>query len=319
MNSVVELFARFLLFFEYFLTAGFRMACALGCYVVLLWLFLTEYYLAARFPWWQGWWEYAFLVPAFGLPAVLSAYGVCRLERIRPPMSPMAFDERDPAKMAVPVAAWVSMLREAARNRRGLLLGSFLRWQARLLVRYGAGVGPLPRPQLPRVWRRTFRHALALAWFPTLLVYLCSPFSSPPMETLAAILADRPAGVERMKVGRVDAKIGLIEEDLLAKGDENEWYIQSPAKFPLGWLTTFPADFPRVYRRLQALSLGEVSGCVVAPDPRVEPGLVTLKPVRAGTATIDFWRSAEGSLDLQMELTLFRRDSVTVVAKAFVH
>src|SRR5713226_2521873 len=110
---LVALIARFLLFFEYFLTGGIRLACALACYVVLLWLFLTEYFLAERFPWWQGPWEYFFIVPAVALPTVLSAYGVYRLERIRPAMSPMAFDDRDPDKIAAPIYAWISMLREA--------------------------------------------------------------------------------------------------------------------------------------------------------------------------------------------------------------
>ena len=314
----VELFARFLLFLEYLLTGGIRFAGGLACYTVLLWLFLTEYFLAGRLPWWQGLWEYFFVLPALGFPVVLSAYGVYRLESIRPAMSPMAFDARDPDKIATPLVAWISMLREAARNTRRLLLGSFLRWEARLLARYAAKRGPLPFSELPGVWRSSFRHKLALAWFPALLAYLCTPFSSAPMETFATILSDKPPGIGRIKVSRMDAKAGLIEEDLLRKGDSSVFDIQSPARFPQGWLTIFASDFPRVYRSVRAVCGGAVPGCLVAADPRTAGGILAVKPLRAGAVSFDFVRTT-GSLDLQMVLTVFQRDGVTIVVEGFVH
>ena len=313
---LVELFARFLLFFEYLLTGGIHFAAGLACYAVLLWLFLTEYFLAERLPWWQGLWELFFVLPALGLPAILAVYGVYRLERIRPAMSLMTFDARDQGKMAAPIAAWISMLREAARNRRGLLLGSFLRWEARLLARYGANRNPLPFSKLPGVWRRSFRHHLA--WFPALLAYLCTPFSSAPMETFATILSDKPPGIGRIKVSRMDAKVGLIEEELLRRVD-NEFDIQSPARFPQGWLTIFASDFPRVYRRIRTVCGGVTPGCLVARDAHAAGGIVAVKPLHAGASSVDFVRTAAGSLDLQMGLTVLQRDGVTIVAEGFVH
>jgi hypothetical protein len=306
--------ARFFLFIEYFLTSGVKSAACVAGFTLLCWLFLTEYWLARPFPWWEGWWEYFFLVPALLLLILLAIYGVARTECRQPAIAPLAFDDHDPA----PVAAWIAMLHEAARNCRSWILSGVLRWQAGLLERYGATTGSISLSQVPAVWQRNLRRLPALAWFPALLIFLVTPWASATMEAFSRILSDKPPEISRIKVSRRDARIGLIEEDLGKKDDGNEFDRQTPAKFPEGWLTISASDFPRVYRRVRAICGGGIPGCKVAGSPRDSGGIFTTLPLRAREAVF-YFVTTTGALDLQMELTVFRRDGVTVITDATAH
>ena len=312
--QVMQYIARFFLFVEYFLTGGLRSALGIAIYTVVLWLYLTEYYLAERFPWWQGQWEYFFLIPVLALPAGLSAYGVWCLEKNRPTLSPMAFDDRDEDRMAAPVAVWIAMLREAADHSQRWLLTSFLRWEARLMTRYGAGRPPLSFTELPSVWRRSLRHKLAVLWFPLFLAYLVSPAPLRVMETMATILSDKPPEIGSITASRLGGTKVILEK----RSDPGAFYFHSPANFPQGRLTLSISDFPRVYRRVQAVCAGAIPGCFVAPSPLPDGGVVAVQSVRGGKAEFEFARTT-ASLDLQMVITVFQRDGATVLSEDIVH
>lgn len=302
--QVVEYIVRFGLFMEYFLTAGIRSALFIACYTLALWLFLSEYYMAQRFPWWTGPWEFFFLVPAVGLLVALSIYGVLRLETKRPVAAPLAF----PAVMKAPLSTWITMIREAGENCHEWLLRSFLRWEARLLTRYGRKQSPVSFAELPQVWRRSLRHVLALLWFPALLIYLTSPLPLPVMETIAPILSDRAADVAHASV--LCRQTG--DEETL-DSNANVLSFRNPAKFQQGLLKIDLPDFPRVYRRVRAICGGGVPRCTVA----LKGGIYRLKEwqfLRAGRIEFEFIRSSGGALDLGMELKVFQRDGTTEVS-----
>ena len=210
------------------------------------------------------------------------------------------------------------MLRKAAGDVHDGLLRNFLRWEARLLARYGTDNGSVTFSELPRVWHRHFRHVLALLWFPALLIYLASPLPSPVMERIAAILSDKAPESNGMVASRRDASMQLIQEALL-KGDLGDFYFQSPERFPDGWLTPGFPDFPRVYRKVEAICGGAIPGCSVAPGPYLPGGPRTVQPLRAGRARLDFSRTAASPLDLQLVLTLFQCDGKSVVSTGKVH
>jgi hypothetical protein len=278
---------------------------------VAAWWFLSDYYVG-RVVEWPAWLETLAFIPA----SVAFVWLMSR-QRHRALASELGASEQSvrvgPAEITAKVAR--ALLLEASRHVPGKSAADYLRWHAtRLFAVDDAAVRPVKR--LARAWwwkpRSLVRVWLIACWLPALWVVLTVlPRHTGVMEWLADRVQGHPTELyDAVVSGREPAaKRNLsgtrVTESVWKDGDDKLVRFHT-ALVSTGTVTVHVTDFPRVYRRIQAICVGTSPGCGVVFGPNDDAEPHAMVPVRAGRASVQFVQiTPDPRLDLKLRLLIW--------------
>jgi hypothetical protein len=276
------------------------------------WFLLCDYFMLSRVPWWTQWMDHLAFIPAVFLGAVLMIAWEKRIILAGTAAGGASLPVVLPGDRFEPVV-WRRMFGLVAETSRSALTRRFLRWTNRRITKldpkvalsYGeifAKIHKWPGGRM-RLWA-------AFLWLPAVWISLITiPLQTNVMEHVAAYVSGRPAHIFDLIAIANDV---LPESLVVSEKDGSLGRVRTASFLGGGTLKIRATDFPRVYRRVEAVCGGQPLYCGVAENRESNSELDLVVPLRGGSGRLSFVQKIAGEPRLNMKLYLTRRDGVVL-------
>ena len=297
-----------------FVLSSWREGALLAGSTLAAWLLLCDYFIAPRAIWWTEWMDrFAFIpVPLFGAVLIILIERRIILKRTGKggPFLPVVLPEDRFAP-----SEWRRMFDVASKNCGSALTRRFFAWTRRGLAPLDPNVGfnhaeifseiLIRRGKCMRFWA-------ALLWLPACWVTLIViPLKTNAMERIATFVNGRPVRTFDLIVVARERNGRVTSESLETAMDGSLGRVHT-SRLGGGTLIIRATDFPRVYRRIEAVCGGDPPNCTVAEDFQSNSELHLAVPLRGGSSHLTFTQRIPEEPKLNMKLYFTRRDGVVL-------